>query len=172
MRRYIAAELERRKLSKTPGVVEQWLGITLDEIQRAKDSDVKYITHRFPLLEKKMNRGDCMTWLKQHGLPSPGKSACVFCPYQNRRRWEAMKRKGGSDWEIALQVDEAIRDKRPPYPLYVHPDRKPLAEAVVIPEDFGAVQGSMFELVRDIAAAEDNGIDDADAECDSGYCFM
>ena len=29
--------------------VEQWLGISMDEIQRMKDSDVKYITHRWPL---------------------------------------------------------------------------------------------------------------------------
>jgi len=46
MRRYIAAELERRELAKTAGIVEQWLGISEDEWHRAKDSDVKYVAHR------------------------------------------------------------------------------------------------------------------------------
>jgi len=161
MRRFISQELDRRGLKKKPGVVTQWLGITVDEVQRARDSDVKYIKHDFPLLNKKMNRMDCLAWLDKNGLPSPGKSACVFCPYQNRQRWQTLKRQGGKDWEVALMVDVHLRDKRPPYPLYVHPDRRPLNEAVIIPEDFGAVQGSMFD-----------GIDDDDAECDSGYCFL
>ena len=29
--------------------VEQWLGISLDEIGRMRTSDVRYITHRYPL---------------------------------------------------------------------------------------------------------------------------
>ena len=160
MRRHIAIELKRRKLSKTPGVVEQWLGITLDEWQRAKDSDVKYIKHRFPLLEMKMSRADCLAWLQSHNLPNPGKSSCTFCPYHNRITWEQMKRENGPDWKQAIEVDGRVRDKRPPYPLFVHSHRKPLDEAVSIPEDFGATQLSFLDS------------DDNDAECDSGYCFL
>jgi len=58
--------------------VEKWLGISLDEVERAKDSDVKYIVNRFPLLEKRMTRADCVAWLEAHGLPVPPKSSCVF----------------------------------------------------------------------------------------------
>ena len=36
--------------------VEQWLGISLDEVQRMKPSNVKYITNRDPLIERKMSR--------------------------------------------------------------------------------------------------------------------
>lgn len=160
MRRYISGELKRRGLAKTPGVVEQWLGITLDEWKRAKDSDVKYIKHRFPLLEMNMTRADCLFWLKEHDLPAPGKSACTFCPYHNALAWADMKREDGADWKQAVEVDAAIRDKRPTYPLFVHTARKPLDEAVVIPEDFGATQLSFLAS------------DDDDAECDSGYCFL
>ena len=156
MRRYISTQLK----SKTPGAVEQWLGITLDEYQRAKDSDVQYIKHRFPLLEMNYSRADCLAWLERHGLPSPGKSACTFCPYHNRITWERMKREDGHDWRQAVDVDARIRDKRPPYPLFVHPARVPLPEAVRIPEDYGAEQLSFLAS------------DDEDAECDSGYCFL
>ena len=158
MRKYLRQMLDERGLSKQAGVVEQWLGITVDEIHRAKDSDVKWINHRFPLLEKRMTRQDCIIWLQNHNLPVPPKSSCVFCPYHTRQTFAEMKRANGPDWQIAIEVDEAIRDKRPGYACYVHPDRIPLTE-VTIAEDFGATQLEMF-------------VNDSDAECDSGYCFL
>lgn len=160
LRRIIRKELEQRSLSTFPGVVEQWLGITKDEWQRAKDSNVSYITHRFPLLELNMSRADCLEWLAAHDLPSPGKSACTFCPYHSLAAWQGMKRENGHDWREAVDLDQTIRDKRPPYPLFVHPARVPLEQAVVIPEDFGASQLSLLESA------------DQDAPCDSGYCFL
>jgi hypothetical protein len=159
IRQFVASELERLCLQKTPGIVEQWLGISLDEMGRAGISDVKYVTHRYPLLEKRMTRGDCINWLEKNNLPIPPKSACVFCPYHNRRTWEQMKRAGGSDWEISLQVDSLIRKVRPPHDLFVHPKRVPLSEAVVIPEDHGYEQLGLMEPTDD-------------KECNSGYCFL
>jgi hypothetical protein len=47
-----------------------------------------------------------------------------------------MKREGGRDWQIACEVDAAIRDKRPPYPLYVHSARVPCLLAQRIMESF------------------------------------
>ena len=156
IRRWITAELERRGLRKIPGCVESLQGISLDEWQRMKDSDVRWITHRYPLVEKRMTRGDCMTWLAAHDLPVPPKSACVFCPFQSINTWRELKRNGGPDWATAVEIDLAIRDVRPPYALFVHPARKPLPEAVVIPEDSGFSQATMF---------------DGDG-CESGYCFV
>ena len=159
---WVRAELKQRALKKTPGVVEKWLGISKDEWQRAKHADVKYITHRYPLLELGMSRADCVDWLKAHDLPVPPKSACVFCPFHNKRAWQEMKRAGGQDWTVALLVDAQIRDARPPYPLFVHRGRVPLAEAVQIPEDYGMQQPDMF------GPAEDDEL----ATCDSGHCFL
>lgn len=107
--------------------VEQWIGISLDEYQRMKDSDVKYVTHRWPLIEKRMTRAACATWLERHDLPTPPKSACVFCPFHDTRAWHDMKANGNGDWHKAVEVDEAIRKARPPYDLFLHPSRKPLA---------------------------------------------
>jgi len=153
IRRYLQAHRQGKP-------VELWLGISSDEWHRAKDADVQYITHRYPLLDLGMSRADCLTWLAAHNLPSPGKSSCVFCPFLNKRAWQQMKREGGADWQHALEVDAAIRDVRPPGQLFVHTRRVPLSEAVVIPEDSGFSQ-------LDLLAS-----DDADAECDSGHCFL
>lgn len=107
--------------------VEQWLGISLDEFQRMKPSDVKYITHRWPLIEKRMTRQDCIVWLDKHGLEVPPKSACTFCPYHSTAEWRRIKATP-EDWQEAVEVDRAIRKARPPYDLFVHPSRKPLED--------------------------------------------
>lgn len=148
-----------RRWLRAQGVTqaEQWMGITIDEVERAKDSDVQWITHRFPLLEKRMTRQDCIIWLEKNGLPVPPKSSYVFCPYHRRATWQEMKRANGTDWKTAVEVDEAIRNKRPGYVAYVHPDRLPLIE-LKIAEDFGATQLGFVDI--------------KDAECDSGYCFL
>jgi hypothetical protein len=108
--------------------IEQWLGISLDEFQRMKDSDVKYITHRWPLIERRMTRWDCQRYLETNGLEVPPKSACVFCPYHNQAAWRELKAEGGADWQKAVEVDEAIRKVRPPYDLFIHPARIPLLD--------------------------------------------
>ena len=125
MRKYFTQEIRSRGLKKTSGVVESWLGITLDEFQRMKESDVKYITNRWPLIELKMTRWDCIRWLEGHGLEVPPRSSCVFCPYHDKATWAAMKA-NATDWVRATIMDEKIRDKRPPYDLFVHQERVPL----------------------------------------------
>jgi len=131
-----------------------WLGISRDEWHRAKDADVKWITHRYPLLERNLTRADCILWLERNGLEQPPKSACVFCPYVNNKRWEAMKRGDGADWRQAVSVDTMIREAQRPGALYLHRRLKPLSEAVRIAEDEGMEQRSLI-----------------DEECDSGFCF-
>lgn len=108
--------------------VEVWLGISLDEVQRMKESDVKYITHRWPLIERRMSRWDCILWLDRHGLEIPPRSSCVFCPFHSRDEWRNIRDNAPADWKKAVQVDAEIRKARPPYDLFVNVQRKPLAE--------------------------------------------
>lgn len=112
--------------------IEQWLGITLDEVQRMKPSGVQYITNAYPfieMLDRPWTRGMVMRWLQDNDLEIPAKSACVFCPYHDRAGWREIKMSGNGDWQKALEVDESIRDKRPGYQAYLIPDRIPLHEA-------------------------------------------
>lgn len=142
MRRWCAAELKRRGLAKAPGVVEKWLGITLDEIDRTKaSSGVKYVSLAYPfitMLDRPWRRGDVIRWLTDNGLEVPVKSSCVFCPYHDRATWREIQRSGNGDWEKALCVDRAIRDKRPDHLCYLTAERKPLDECDFRgPEDHG-----------------------------------
>ena len=119
----------RRHIQKTRNGerVEQWLGISLDEFKRMKDSDVGYITNRFPLIEKKMTRIDCEKWLTEKGIEIPAKSACTFCPYRDTEQWRLIK-SNKKDWEEATAVDRVLRNARPDMSTYIHPSRKPLTE--------------------------------------------
>jgi hypothetical protein len=107
--------------------VEMWLGISTDEFQRMRDSDVKYVTNRYPLIELNMSRKDCVKWLQEHNLEVPPRSACTFCPFHTTDEWRKIK-KTPQDWQEAIEVDYKIRKARPPYDLFVHPSRKPLDE--------------------------------------------
>lgn len=106
--------------------VEQWLGITTDEIGRVKASDVQYILHRWPFIELGMNRGDVRRWLMSKGLEVPPRSACVFCPFHSAREWREIRT--SADWENAVNVDEAIRNVESPLAFYLHKSRIPLRQ--------------------------------------------
>jgi len=108
--------------------VEQWLGISLDEVQRMKPSNVKYITNRYPLIERKMSRWDCKLYLERNGIEIPPRSACVFCPFHSRSEWRDIRDNAPEDWDKAVKIDHAIRKARPPYDLFVNVQRKPLDE--------------------------------------------
>jgi hypothetical protein len=108
----------RNRLGKGPrdwiakGSVTKWLGISTDEIMRVTPSRVGYVINRFPLIEQKMSRGDCLMWLQRHGYAQPPKSACIGCPYHNNAQWKAIRDQQPEEWQQALEVDRAIRDPR------------------------------------------------------------
>jgi hypothetical protein len=111
--------------------VEMWMGITLDEVVRMRESDVQYIRNAYPLIEmldRPWTRGMVVNWLQENDLEVPVKSSCVFCPYHDRAAWREIKLSANGDWQEALVVDDAIRHKRPGYLCYLTADRKPLAE--------------------------------------------
>lgn len=126
----------RRHWPKVP-VIEQWIGISADEAQRAKDSRIAAVKHRWPLLELEMTRADCIAWLAARGLRIPPKSACTFCPYHDDALWRDMQLHDQESFAGAAQVDAAIRngvrDHKNGQPLspakwFLHRSLKPLAE--------------------------------------------
>ena len=149
----------RSIIGKTsPECVEMWMGISLDEWQRMRTADVKYIKNIYPLVDRRLSRSHCVGWLEQQGLDIPPKSACTFCPYHNKDHWKRLKQAGGADWDEAVAVDGLIRNlgtgRGSEFQHYVHNSRLPLEQAVRIPEDYGAHQIEM------------------DIPCDSGHCFV
>jgi hypothetical protein len=112
----------------------QYIGISIDEATRMKDSRVKWITHRWPLIEKRMNRQDCLDWMEENGYPKPGKSACTFCPYHDDFTWRDMKNNDPESWNQSIMVDNHIRGGKASVArlmdgqLYLHRSRQPLEE--------------------------------------------
>jgi len=120
-----------RELMKAAGEteVEMWIGISTDEIQRMKDSGVKYITHRWPLIEMRMDRNDCKKWFNKKGGKEPPRSACVYCPFHKDGEWLRLKREEPEEFQRAVEFDKRIRH----HPklrgdVYLHRSLKPLDE--------------------------------------------
>ena len=85
------------------------IGISLDEIERMKESNVKYIINAFPLIESRITISQIIKWYKDNNIDIPQKSACVFCPFHNNHYWRALKEKYPNEFERACQFDEKIR---------------------------------------------------------------
>lgn len=141
--------LQPRQLGPKAPVVEQWIGISLDEVFRMKPSRVRWIQHRWPLIERRMSRSDCIRWSELRQLPKPPKSACTFCPYRSSTEWRAMRARDPEAFADACEIDRIIRPglpgpKRPAGEAwFVHPRRVPLDEVDFSgPADWG--QGDLF----------------------------
>jgi hypothetical protein len=89
--------------------VNQWLGISLDEQQRMKESGVSWQTNVFPLVEMRMRREDCVRWLQSQNYRVPSKSSCYFCPFKSRAHWLEMQANDSASFARAVEFDEAIR---------------------------------------------------------------
>lgn len=102
----------RRKIKELFGPqvrAELWLGITLDEIERMKPADVKWLTNRWPLIERRYTRQDCLRWLEANGFPLPPKSSCIGCPYHDNGYWRRLRDESPSEWADAVEFDRLIR---------------------------------------------------------------
>jgi len=110
--------------------VEQWIGISTDEIQRMKPSRDKYILNTHPLIEMKMSREDCIAYLNKKKIPLPEKSACIICPYHNDAYWHFMKTERPTEFKQAVEFDDKIRtgSNKIKDKLYLHKSCKPLNE--------------------------------------------
>jgi hypothetical protein len=106
-------------------LVYQWIGISLDEATRMKPSGRRAIIHRWPLIERRMTRHDCLVWLERHDYPRPPKSACIGCPFHGDQQWRAIRNDSAS-WADATDFDARIRALRGRGEVYLHRSLKPL----------------------------------------------
>lgn len=137
----------RQRWPKVPSV-EQWIGISLDEATRMKPSPRPAVVMRWPLIDLRMSRRDCLAWLEQNGYPQPPKSACTFCPFHSDAEWRRLRDHDPKGWADAVAVDAAVRtglvSKGLDGALYVHRSCKPLPEVdLSTAEERGQI--NMFE---------------------------
>ena len=108
-----------------PGAISMWVGISLDEVLRVKPAQVKYIENRWPLIEKRLRRWDCLQWMRRHGYPEPPRSACIGCPFRKNEEWRLLT---AEEMQDAIEVDRAIRNARD-VEQFMHRSLVPLEEA-------------------------------------------
>lgn len=98
------------KRSPDSPIVEQWIGISMDEVIRMKPSMEDWQLNRFPLIERHMSRHDCLSWLQRHGYPRPPKSSCIGCPYHSDAEWRRLLKNDPEGWADAVDLDRIIRN--------------------------------------------------------------
>lgn len=119
-----------KKYERIKGVVvESWRGISVDELCRAKPDRESWIFARFPLIEMRMNRNNCVEWLKRRGYGKVPRSACIACPYRRNHEWKWLRDNSPEEWQEAVEFDAAIRKSGAGMrgEVFVHDSRLPLA---------------------------------------------
>ena len=144
---------------------EQWVGISRDEIGRAKDSGIQYLRSAFPLLDLEgaadghagWTRDDCMRYLKSRGWSSTPKSACIGCTFHGNAQWRKLRDEHPDEWADAVDFDRAIRaGNANGKPLlgeaYLHRSRLPLDQAPidrVTAHEWASKQTDVFGQIAD-----------------------
>ncbi len=91
---------------KTPrGGCEMWVGISTNEAHRMKPSTVQYITNRWPLIEARLSRVDCLGKLKRWNVVAP-RSACCGCPYLSDAEWRERERQ--PEWAATVALSHKL----------------------------------------------------------------
>jgi len=111
--------------------VTSWIGISIDEQQRMKDSREAWCVNRFPLVEMRLTRQHCKDWMESKGYPEPPRSSCRYCPFHSNKEWRRLQTEEPLEFakavrfEKELQVAKARSQNFDSVP-FLHNSRKPL----------------------------------------------
>lgn len=112
IKRFVKKQLQIKKC-------RMWIGFSVDELERMKDSDVKWITKEYPLIEKGITREDCISIVEEFGLPTPPRSSCWMCPHRTNEEWLRLRKHYPLDFGKAVHLEKTanINDE-----IYLHRD--------------------------------------------------
>lgn len=127
-------ELAGVKRGQKECTVTTWIGISLDEIQRVKVSRDPWNQLRYPLVERRMHRHDCLNWMERNGYPRPPRSACVFCPFHSNAEWRRLRDEEPEAFAEAVAFERDLQAAKAwsdnfRSALYLHRQRVPLDQA-------------------------------------------
>lgn len=129
-KKYVIRRFLRQKGYGPKRPIVTWIGISIDETERLKSSDVLWQKNHYPLcFDVPMRRSDCAEYIKAFGWPDPPKSSCWMCPYRGNDQWRRLRDQYPEDWAKAIALDEEVRGRDETHGLYLHPQRVPLADA-------------------------------------------
>jgi len=139
-----------RRWLREQGVTEcdLWLGISTDEVERMKVSDVQWQRNVYPLIEIiPTSRRQCVSLVERHGWPTPPKSRCFMCPNMSPSHWRTLRDKAPEDFAKAVELERELQTLDAD--IYLHKLGIPLTDAVAQSD----LQSDMFD------------------GCDSGFCW-
>jgi len=151
--------------------IEQWIGISTDERDRALDKDtgelkvgdVKYARNRYPLLDLDMSRDACHVLLNATGFGETPKSACIGCPFHTNAMWRDLRDNHPAEFADAVDFDDAIRAGSARAnangsalrgTAFLHRSRLPLADAPIDRVTFNEWAGRQTNLLHMVSLAE------------------
>ena len=97
--------------TKTP-VVIQWIGISLDEMQRMKPSRDPWAKCEWPLVAARMTRRHCLDWMEKNNFPKPPRSSCVFCPFHRDSEWRRLQTEEPEAFQAAVQFEKKLQEAK------------------------------------------------------------
>ena len=107
---------------------EQWIGMAVDEQRRAKPDVNKWIHLRWPLIEFKMTREDCIWLIGGAGWPPAPRTSCYLCPQQADKQWLRLMNEAPKDFEKACIAEQSIQLQCPD--VFLHRFCVPLNKAI------------------------------------------
>jgi len=98
-------------------MIDQWFGISGDELRRVRASKDHWRRFCYPLVGIPDNylgagwtRQMCIQWLGEnypdHQVP---RSACIGCPFHSNAEWGRLKDKSPEEWQGVVEFDRKIR---------------------------------------------------------------
>ena len=104
-----------------------WIGYTIDEVERTKQSKLKWERRVWPLLDLMLTRGDCLRIIKAAGLPQPPGSSCWMCPHRNNAEWRFLRDCYPEDFARAVELEREVRQND--NHIWLHEDAVSLSRA-------------------------------------------
>ena len=83
-----------------------YLGFTIEESHRMKDSKDPEIFNSFPLISMGWTRQNCIEYIKSKNMPVPMRSGCWFCPNQRKGQWKLLRKRHPELYEKAKELEK------------------------------------------------------------------
>lgn len=135
------------------------VGISMDEIERMKNTHPIEWLYEYLLVDRGMRRRDCEGVIKKQGWPVPPKSGCHFCMFNNKTRMRWIYANHPELWKQAKDFEQSARNYKNGAKLSIYG----LTLEEIEQKMLGAGTQKLF--------ADDDGWADSQS-CDNGSCFV
>jgi len=102
--------LRTKSHRKLKNVVDAWMGISVDEASRMRDSKDPWQKYTYPLIDMGWRRLDCIKYLEEIEVQAT-RSACSYCPFHSDSEWKRIKSEEPKAWKQAVDFEKWLHAK-------------------------------------------------------------